>query len=83
MTIRILTIASLAVAVTFGTVTAQEAAAQPFPSRRMTLTVPFPAGSATDGATRRLAESIQNQAGVTVLVENKPVPTAIWQRCPS
>ncbi|QQO12502.1 tripartite tricarboxylate transporter substrate binding protein [Bradyrhizobium diazoefficiens] len=72
MTIRILTMACLAVAVTFATVSAREASAQPFPSRRVTLTVPFPAGSATDGVTRRLAESIQNQAGVTVLVENKP-----------
>jgi tripartite-type tricarboxylate transporter receptor subunit TctC len=52
--------------------TASDVLAQSFPSRRITLTVPFPAGSATDGVTRRLAESIHDQAGVTVLVENKP-----------
>src|SRR5207245_4082797 len=36
------------------------------------LIVPFPAGSATDAVTRRLAESIRIETGVTVLVENKP-----------
>lgn len=45
---------------------------QAFLSQRITLTVPLSAGSATDAVTRRLAESIQNQAGVTVVVENKP-----------
>ena len=52
--------------------TASEVLAQPFPSRRITLMVPFPAGTASEGVTRRLAESIHDQAGVTVLVENKP-----------
>jgi tripartite-type tricarboxylate transporter receptor subunit TctC len=46
--------------------------AEQYPSRRLTLTVPFPAGSATDGVTRRLADSIRDKTGVTVLVENKP-----------
>lgn len=72
MTIRMLAITCLALAVSSTTMTAQSASAETFPSRRVTLTVPFPAGSATDGVTRHLAESIQNQAGVTVLVENKP-----------
>lgn len=72
MTIRMLAITCLALAVSSTTMIAQSACAETFPSRRVTLTVPFPAGSATDGVTRRLAESIQNQAGVTVLVENKP-----------
>ena len=48
------------------------AAAESYPSRRINLIVPFPAGSATDGVTRRLAESIRVETGVTVLVENKP-----------
>jgi tripartite-type tricarboxylate transporter receptor subunit TctC len=34
--------------------------------------VPFPAGTASEGVTRRLAESIHDQAGATVLLENKP-----------
>ncbi|KRR25735.1 hypothetical protein CQ14_19770 [Bradyrhizobium lablabi] len=43
-----------------------------FPSRRITLVVPFPAGSATDAVTRRLAESIGTATNVAVVVENKP-----------
>ncbi|WP_051377678.1 MULTISPECIES: tripartite tricarboxylate transporter substrate-binding protein [Bradyrhizobium] len=34
--------------------------------------MPFPAGSATDAVTRRLAESIRIETGATVLIENKP-----------
>ena len=34
------------------------AAAEPYPSQRITLIVPFPPGSATDSVTRHLAESI-------------------------
>ena len=43
-----------------------------YPSRRINLVVPFPAGSATDAVTRRLAESIGAATNATVLVENKP-----------
>ena len=43
-----------------------------YPSRRINLVVPFPAGSATDAVTRRLAESIGAATNSTVLVENKP-----------
>jgi tripartite-type tricarboxylate transporter receptor subunit TctC len=50
----------------------QQAAAESYPSRRINLIVPFPAGSATDAVTRRLAESIRIETGATVLVENKP-----------
>src|SRR5438094_6512156 len=49
-----------------------DASAESYPSRRLNLIVPFPAGSATDAVTRRLAESIRIETGVTVLVENKP-----------
>jgi hypothetical protein len=35
--------------------------------------VPFPAGTASEGVTRRLAESTHDQAGATVLVENRPL----------
>jgi tripartite-type tricarboxylate transporter receptor subunit TctC len=35
------------------------ASAEPYPSQRLTLIVPFPPGSATDGVTRHLAESIR------------------------
>jgi tripartite-type tricarboxylate transporter receptor subunit TctC len=45
------------------------AVAEPYPSQRITLIVPFPPGSATDSVTRHLAESIR---AATVVVENKP-----------
>jgi tripartite-type tricarboxylate transporter receptor subunit TctC len=48
------------------------AAAEPYPSQRITLIVPFPAGSATDSVTRHLAESIRAATNATVVVENKP-----------
>jgi tripartite-type tricarboxylate transporter receptor subunit TctC len=48
------------------------ASAQPYPSQRITLIVPFPPGSATDGVTRLLAASIRAATNATVVVENKP-----------
>lgn len=48
------------------------AAAEPYPSQRLTLIVPFPPGSATDSVTRHLAESIRSATNVPVVVENKP-----------
>ena len=50
----------------------QPASAELYPLRRVNLIVPFPAGSATDAVTRRLAASIRVATGTTVLVENKP-----------
>ncbi len=51
---------------------ASAATAQQYPTRQVTLVVPFPAGSATDGVARRLAESIRAATNVAVIVENKP-----------
>lgn len=48
------------------------AQAEEFPSRRITLIVPFPAGSATDGIARRLAADMAKIANVPVIVDNKP-----------
>lgn len=48
------------------------ALAEEFPSRRITLIVPFPAGSATDGIARRLAADMGKIANVPVIVDNKP-----------
>lgn len=48
------------------------ASAEEFPSRRITLIVPFPAGSATDGIARRLATDMGKIANVPVIVDNKP-----------
>lgn len=51
---------------------ASAALAETYPSRQITLVVPFPAGSATDGVARRLAESLKQATNATVVVENKP-----------
>jgi tripartite-type tricarboxylate transporter receptor subunit TctC len=53
-----------------GTTGWRQASAEPYPSRRINLIVPFRASSASDGVTRHLAESIRIQTGATVLVEN-------------
>lgn len=45
--------------------------AQDFPSRPITMVVPFPAGSITDGVTRPIAAALQDILGQTVLVDNR------------
>ncbi|WP_332744954.1 Bug family tripartite tricarboxylate transporter substrate binding protein [Hydrogenophaga sp.] len=47
------------------------AQAQPFPSRPITFVVPFAAGSATDQLARALGQSLTNETGQPVVVENK------------
>ncbi|KDB54128.1 hypothetical protein X805_03510 [Sphaerotilus natans subsp. natans DSM 6575] len=47
------------------------AAAQTFPSKPITLVVPFAAGSATDQLARALAQSVGEQTKTTVIVDNK------------
>ena len=47
------------------------AAAQDFPSRPITLVVPFAAGSGTDTQARVVGQAIASEFKVTVLVENK------------
>ena len=49
-----------------------QAQAQDFPSRNITLVVPFPAGGVTDQIARVLAQKMQESLGKTVIVENKP-----------
>lgn len=48
------------------------AAAQPFPSRNLTIVVPFPPGGVTDQVARVVAQKLQDSLGKTVIVENKP-----------
>lgn len=51
---------------------ATAAQAQAWPSRPITLVVPFPAGGTTDVLARALAEKLQPALGQTVIVESKP-----------
>jgi len=53
-------------------VPAAQAQPQAFPSRPVTLIVPFAAGGATDVVARLLAVEVSQQLGQPVLVENKP-----------
>jgi tripartite-type tricarboxylate transporter receptor subunit TctC len=48
------------------------ALAQQYPSRPVTLLVPFPAGSATDSVTRKLAEHLRVAFNQSFIVDNKP-----------
>jgi tripartite-type tricarboxylate transporter receptor subunit TctC len=48
------------------------ALAQPFPSRAITIVVPFPPGSSSDLIPRALAPLMSQSMGVPVIVENRP-----------
>jgi len=48
------------------------ALAQPFPSRAITIVVPFPPGSSSDLIPRALAPLMSQSMGVAVVVENRP-----------
>lgn len=43
-----------------------------YPSKPVTIIVPFPAGSATDTAARRIAEELRKDLGHNVLIDNSP-----------
>jgi len=51
---------------------AGSAVAQAFPSRPITLVVPFPTGGSTDISTRLLAKEMEKDLGQPVIVENRP-----------
>ena len=51
------------------------AAAQPFPSKTVTVVVPFPAGGSSDMVGRVLAQKMGEKIGGTWVVENKPGAT--------
>jgi tripartite-type tricarboxylate transporter receptor subunit TctC len=64
---RLLQATALAAALTAGS-----AFAQAWPSKPITLVVPFPAGGTTDVLARALADKLQQALGQPVIVESKP-----------
>jgi tripartite-type tricarboxylate transporter receptor subunit TctC len=60
-------LAALALAIIAGSAAAQ---AQTYPSRQITLVVPFPPGGSTDAAARIMAERMRASLGQPVIVEN-------------
>ncbi|MHC3431235.1 Bug family tripartite tricarboxylate transporter substrate binding protein [Delftia lacustris] len=59
-------------AVVFVATTGASAQASDFPTRPITLIVPFPAGGSTDRHMRTLADIAGKQLGQAIIVENKP-----------
>ncbi|WKA28625.1 Bug family tripartite tricarboxylate transporter substrate binding protein [Bradyrhizobium roseum] len=62
-------LASIAMTAVFGA--SQAVAADAYPSRRITLVIPYPAGGATDVLGRLLANKLSESWKTTVVVENK------------
>src|SRR5262245_36936256 len=63
-------LATIAVCLLTGFIAAT-AQAQPYPSRPITIVVPFAPGSGTDSITRIIAQYLQTALGQSVVVENK------------
>ena len=62
----------LRLAAIFALALAATAAAQPYPSRVITIVVPLPAGGATDTLTRVIADNMRTTLGQAIVIENVP-----------
>ena len=51
--------------------------AETFPSRPVTMIVPFPPGASTDTLSRLIADELKNELGQSVIVENRPGATGL------
>lgn len=60
------------IALAFAALSMSFSMAQTWPSKQITLVVPFAPGGTTDVLARALAERLQKSLGQTVIVENKP-----------
>ena len=69
---KISSIFQLALSMGFSLLSHSASAQEAFPSRRITLIVPFPAGSATDNTARRIGQELAKATNQTVIVDNKP-----------
>ena len=58
-------------AITFGLITSVAAQAQAWPSKTVTLVVPFPPGGSTDTIARAIGPKLQEKFGQTFIVDNK------------
>jgi tripartite-type tricarboxylate transporter receptor subunit TctC len=63
-------IAAVAILVLFQAAASQTADAQSYPTRPITIIVPYPAGGPSDVLTRVLAERLKTALGQTIVVEN-------------
>jgi tripartite-type tricarboxylate transporter receptor subunit TctC len=54
-----------------------QAQTAPLPAKPIRWIVPYPPGGITDSATRMVLQKVQEQAGVTIVVENKPGANSI------
>ena len=69
---RTLLATTIGLAVAAPALLAPPAFAQPWPTKPVTLVVPFPAGGTTDVLARALAEKLQQSLGQPVIVESRP-----------
>jgi tripartite-type tricarboxylate transporter receptor subunit TctC len=57
------------------------AMAQTYPTRPITMVVPFPAGGGTDAVARTIADGMRTSLGQTVIIENLTPDAKSRNRC--
>ena len=70
--------AALVLAMMFGN---GQARAQDYPSRPITVIIPFAGGSASDVVSRIMFDKMSKNMGQPIVVENRPAPAATPVRC--
>src|SRR3954447_17142076 len=64
-------IVALGLALTLSAIVAAPAAAQKYPSRTVSVVVPYPAGGSVDGVARIVAQKLNETLGQNFIVENR------------